>query len=695
MGFALRLSLFLVCLPASAADVPKAPKPPLPPIERRPYAIRAWVSTATLARLDEKAKGILIEEWKRLAGRFVGAPWALEIAKGDGPFAGGDLEGVEAEAVRKKAEGVDKAWLIRVEPLGNGFDLTAREYDATTRLLGPVCRRVAASPIDATRALLNLSLDVFEPLAEVGASSGGGVTIKVQGAAISPPGAPGRIAAPGSVFRPLRIASDSKGGIKAIVPIRATYLRVGSVEGGDARCQIETRLNDPLSKLVVGRVRVVALGVKPSAIRTRLRFVIGKEKEPAAGYTLTARRLPDGLLRVVGTTDREGRAALEPGFASGLVSLRLVAGGIEPLTEFPIMPGEQAEERTIVLNDAKADAVALETTLSALRDEIIDQVAIRGRLEARLKSRADALAWDDVKTLLDQSRALATRDAFQARLDVLKADAQARQKQTRVAVLTATATAQLGEVQALADRYLDDDVFRAYDDALKQAAADGSAPKVKGKVVAKAAPKPKAEPSADADLPTAARAQGAPGNPEAPADPAALGMVEVPVGGGFRVAMPAEPTTKKSSSSKIGGQAARLSIYELDQGEKVFRLVRGESDSTKGRADARLDAIRDDLISKAPTDRLLNESKLTLAGKYPVRDLRFRLSPVGGGDRARRVRIYVVDKSYYELTFEGPEADADSPVVVAFLGSLTVPPPPAGARPAAAPSGKPAGGSPF
>ena len=64
------------------------------------------------------------------------------------------------------------------------------------------------------------------------------------------------------------------------------------------------------------------------------------DQAPAAGYTLTARLVPDGQPRELGMTDRAGRIVLKPGFASGLVILRLLAGNVEPIVELPIMPGE-------------------------------------------------------------------------------------------------------------------------------------------------------------------------------------------------------------------------------------------------------------------------------------------------------------------------------------------------------------------
>src|SRR5262249_21930594 len=154
----------------------------------------------------------------------------------------------------------------------------------------------------------------------------------------------------------------------------------------------------------------------------RFRYVSGPDKAPAAGYSLTARTVPDGPPHEVGMTDREGHIALNPGFADGLVIFRLLAGNIEPLDEFPCMPGETVEERTISI-DPHERTVALETALNSLRDEVVDQVAVRARLEQRLKARADAEKWDEVAELMQEFRKLQPRSEYVERLSKLRDDA--------------------------------------------------------------------------------------------------------------------------------------------------------------------------------------------------------------------------------------------------------------------------------
>jgi hypothetical protein len=495
---------------AEAKDQPKAKakeqaksKAPAISIDRRPYTIRVWLSIDPATRIDANSRDVLLGGWKALVKRFVGPPWSVEVAEGEGPLEAGDLHALTLDVVKPIVKDRDKGWFIRVSPHAGGLAFSGREYDTTTGRLGPVCRRNGMAVGDASRTLFLLSSDIFSPVAEIGPSAAGGVSLTVQASSLEAADAIGRVVAPGTVFRPLRIVANRDGTVQKVVPIQATYLRVEKLEGTAARCQIVSNLADPLTKMVVGRVRLVAVGVKPSAIPTKLRYVIGKvDKIPAAGYTLTARNIPTGPPREVGLTDREGRIVLDPGFAEGLVVLRLLAGGVEPLVEFPFMPGEQEGERTMVIPDARPMTVALETKLNALRDEVIDQVALRGRIEARLKAKADANAWPEVKTQLDQFRLLPPRSAFDERLAAAKNEAEAQQTKSRIPVLTVYAQQQIAELQGLMDRYLDDSLFTAYDDALKQAQAEAGGAQTK-KTPGKAAPKVAAKGAPPAAAPVA------------------------------------------------------------------------------------------------------------------------------------------------------------------------------------------------
>jgi hypothetical protein len=443
-------------------------------IDRLPYRIRARVAIAPEVRLDARGRALVLDAWCQLVQRLVGAPWVLTVAEEEYED-GVDLEQVEPEALAEGASDFEKVWQIRIGRYGPATVLSGRELDVASLRLGPVHGRRVLAPADLPRGLLNLSQDLFRPTAAIGATSGGGVAVTVRGASLPPASPFGRVVAVGSVFRPIRIVSLSEPGGPAsrVLDIPFTYLRVEAVEGPLATCAIHSALRDPLTRRVTQKNALVALGSEPAPQPTRLRFQLLPDRTPAAGYRLTARRLPDGPPREVGTTDRDGRITLESavpgGPLDGLLALRLVAGSVEPLVEFPLMPGESSQERTLPPFDPRGRTVALETQLEALRDGVIDLVALRARLEARLKARCDGEDWDGAEAVLREFAQLPHRDTFAARLAKLKDDASAEQAKTKTAVLTRTAQAQIAELDGLIARYLDDEAFQAYAEAVAKA----------------------------------------------------------------------------------------------------------------------------------------------------------------------------------------------------------------------------------
>jgi hypothetical protein len=154
------------------------------------------------------------------------------------------------------------------------------------------------------------------------------------------------------------------------------------------------------------------------------------------------------------------------------------------MREFPFMPGETGEERTVPPFDPKPLAVALETQLDSFRDAVIDLVAVRARLEARLKARFDAEDWAGAEEVVAEFRKLTPREKYADELTRLRDEAAARQAKAKVPVLTKAAQGQISDLQALIDRYLDDEVFKGYVEALERLKTEPAA-KGAGKAAAK------------------------------------------------------------------------------------------------------------------------------------------------------------------------------------------------------------------
>jgi hypothetical protein len=477
MFYKKHILIFMIALGRAALAEPAAgtgtAPAPVEAIDRLPYKITAHVAITPEARIDTRGREQLLAAWRGLVHRFVGPPWELSIAESERAVLGLDLEELEPAALDDLVGDRDKVWLIQLGRDGAGWSLAGRELDTPTRRLGPTCRQSAPIRADLPRALLDLTRALFRPLATIGEPSGGGVALVLRAGALRAASPAGQFVKAGTVFRPIRKVGLPDG-TERLLDIPFTYLRVESLDGPGAHAAIISSLRDPLTRRIAQKSTLLALGSTPGPYPTRLRFLTLPDKAPAAGYSLTGRLLPDGLARDLGTTDRAGQIVLSPGQYDGLISVRLLAGGVEPLVEFPLMPGESASERTLPPVDPRRATVALEGELDALRDAVIDLVAVRARLEARLKARYDGEDWAGAEAALQEFSRLPSRDSFAARLASYKDGAAQEQARTKTAVLTRTAQAQIAELDGLIARYLDDDIFRGYADALTKVRAEAA-----------------------------------------------------------------------------------------------------------------------------------------------------------------------------------------------------------------------------
>jgi hypothetical protein len=327
---------------------------------------------------------------------------------------------------------------------------------------------------DLPRTLLRFCLDLFAPVAEIGQRFGKEAVLLVRGSGLSPATEVGRVVRVGTVFQPFRVV-PVKDGPELVREIPFTYLRVDSTEGAATRSTFLSMFSDPFTGRVVQKTRLIALGTRPGGRPTRLRFLTLPDRAPAAGYALSARSVPDGLPRAIGLTDRDGGITLPARAWEGLEVFRLAAGGDEPMREFPLMPGSNADELVIPPFDPKPRAVALATRIESVRDPVIDQVAVRARIEARLKARFDGEDYNGAATALNEAGTLPGKEAMVREIANLRDEAARRQAEEKTPVLTRNAQARLAELQGLVERYLDDEVFKGYSDALaKQKSADAS-----------------------------------------------------------------------------------------------------------------------------------------------------------------------------------------------------------------------------
>ena len=274
------------------------------------------------------------------------------------------------------------------------------------------------------------------------------------------------------VFIPLRLVSLRDGKLQ-ILRIPFTYLQVESVEGPEA--QVFDHQCDARSAFEADGSAEQSGGAWDQAGKhstfaslcdqARSDTCGGLYADCADGPERTTARSGNDRSRwphrsPAGICERPGHfAACLPATSSRWSSCRSCRANSRP------------DEQPIAF-DPKPLTVALESRIDSLRDEVVDLVALRARLEMRMKARLDGEDWSALDATIKEFAKLTPREEFVQQLSKLKDDAAQEQAKLKTAILTKTAQAQISDLQSMIDRYLDDDTYSAYVDALERAQAE-------------------------------------------------------------------------------------------------------------------------------------------------------------------------------------------------------------------------------
>jgi hypothetical protein len=256
------------------------------------------------------------------------------------------------------------------------------------------------------------------------------IVLKPRGAALMRSGAE-RWVRPGDVFLPF-FRRTSRGGQLVENGIQAvpwTFVEV--VEKKDDKnphtvAQIHSGTRRPFGIRRQGRVEQVAIAIRsdPADTTLRLRSRVSKEK-PLVGYEIFAQddsTKPDALTRL-GATDRDGKLAvvplpLPPGEGrreGGRVRLLIIKNGGHLLARLPVVPGAQPEiDVPLPDDDAR---LAAESHLAAMREDLIDVVARRNILMARVRQKIKSKDYDAAEKLILEINQLPGRAKFILEID--------------------------------------------------------------------------------------------------------------------------------------------------------------------------------------------------------------------------------------------------------------------------------------
>jgi hypothetical protein len=239
------------------------------------------------------------------------------------------------------------------------------------------------------------------------------VVLKPRGAALLRTDSGESWTRPGEVFLPIFRRTTRGGQLveKGIQVVPWTFLQV--VEGKDQNttAQILSGTRRPFGIRRQGRVEQVAIALRSdpgdTVLKIRSRVTADKPLVGREVYAQADPKKPNELVRI-GSTNRDGKLEVPP--AKSRVRTLLIKNGGHLLARLPVVPGAQPEVDVPLPDD---DArLAAETLLASLREDLIDVVARRNILMARVRQKIKAKDFAAAQKLLGEINELPGHTQF-------------------------------------------------------------------------------------------------------------------------------------------------------------------------------------------------------------------------------------------------------------------------------------------
>ncbi len=313
---------------------------------------------------------------------------------------------------------VDKLFVVSIF----GADpprIAVREFDCRFRRWSAPLERDLANLDVAAEYAISMMTQVFSPIARIEKVEGKDVTAKARaGGLVTDPTSiviirPGDMLLPG-VRRTARSAAATEPTKIAIDVPPWTYIEV---EGGDGKVvtgKTHSGVNQPIPVKASARMERLAMVVRRPYASSKLTLVSrDRLKTPLSGYEIFAKMPGDKEATFVGISDYRGEFSFDK-TEPPLRTLYLKNGG-QLLARLPIVAGSVPGYTLSLPNDDRR--LEAEGIVQAVQTEVIDLVARREILAARIRNKLEKNDIESAKKLLETYRTLRTRDDLSRKLE--------------------------------------------------------------------------------------------------------------------------------------------------------------------------------------------------------------------------------------------------------------------------------------
>ncbi|SFH72105.1 hypothetical protein [Planctomicrobium piriforme] len=425
--------------PATVAKA-VAPVPPPPiPVPLRPYNVAVQLAFSPSATVSASVQTHWVDEVQSLLNAWYGQMWSLQVNL--------DHEWSSPEEFTASATGanspdwvdasVDKMFRVLIDDQGAGSVALCREWDQCSRSLGQTRSATIHDRRDVPRELAALIAEAFRPLVEIDVIDGGKIEGLVRAGEFPPRIDELTPVRTGDYLVPFFRHLDRKKDVRSIQFLPWTYLKVDQIERARVRTSLVSSFPNPFPASR-RRMEVWALRERPTLPTTEI-YVSprGGKQNPLAGVrceVFNERPTPEqpatDVLKL--KTSRLGLITV-PASSQHVVRYLQIYSGDALLARVPLIPGLVPRLELEVPDDRAR--LNVEGEVHLLEGELIDIVATREVLMARIRTAADQDRWPDVDRLMEDLNKLPNLKAFLSRIETLRIQSvyAAQQAKDRVA----------------------------------------------------------------------------------------------------------------------------------------------------------------------------------------------------------------------------------------------------------------------
>ncbi|MEZ6055535.1 MAG: hypothetical protein R3C01_02410 [Planctomycetaceae bacterium] len=456
------------------------PKPPpkvvRPTIDVVPYQILVDIGISRTPEFGERFRERFLTDLTARIESRVGPLWQMTLRESEDlqPASSLLLQDLSDEQRRPPVNlpEIDQSYQLTLERDGGGYRLACQSWDVNSQTSTPMVSRTLYEPRQLADVAVEMLLSHFRPIAQIDTVSEDGKTVefRIRGGELMPPDvavAPFRV---GDYLSPYYRYLDRKQQLQQIVHVGWTYLEVTEVNRGRMLANVISTFRSPLAGNR-RRVELMGIAVKPQFQETTLVIYPRKERDnPLAGarVDVTDRRptkedaVPDRLTLL---TDRRGQVQLpvDPGH---LLRYLYIISGTTVLAQVPFIPGTDARVELEIPNDAAR--LTAEGQVELLEAELIETVARRAVLMARIRGLSNNDKWTEVDTLMEELGGLPLKKSFDVRLRAIQQTAVAIAQGNKDRVAVSRINKLCGALQEHIDKHLTDEKLNDFKAEMRQ-----------------------------------------------------------------------------------------------------------------------------------------------------------------------------------------------------------------------------------